>query len=95
MSGCEWDPKGERSRLHGEESHAPAVFAVRQGEWHLCAECAALPLFSKFKKRPLREGAPSRAEGETLTREEIEESLRKSVPDAQELNRKLGKVFER
>lgn len=57
---CEWHPSENRPAQTGDASHADATVSVgSDGEFHLCASCAALPRFARFKvRRPL-----SRPEG--------------------------------
>lgn len=55
MKACEYDPINERPARLGDPEHAEAVLSVGvTNNWHLCAECAALPRFRAFTKRPLR-----------------------------------------
>lgn len=65
MSLCEWDPEHSRPAqitfsnpngcLKTEEHHGcqneARISVGRDGKWHLCEMCAALPVFDKFKKR--------------------------------------------
>ena len=69
MRLCEWNPLKNEPAI---ESQGPAraedgclneaTLAVGfRGDWHLCASCAALPVFLKYRRRvPL--GAGSRPE---------------------------------
>lgn len=52
MSLCEWDPeRGEPARI-GDGCERAAVLSVgANGQFHLCAECAALPRFKRFRRR--------------------------------------------
>lgn len=71
MAECEWDPDKEEAALTTTPSHAEATVSVgKNGDWHLCASCAARPFFKKFKvRRALRRpatagpGTSSRAPG--------------------------------
>ena len=51
MSRCEWDPeRGAPARI-GEGCERAAVLGVGAGgQFHLCAECAALPRFKRFRR---------------------------------------------
>lgn len=55
MSACEYNPTDKCARFAGEPSHGEATVCVGyDGAWHLCASCAALPEFRKYRsKRPL------------------------------------------
>jgi hypothetical protein len=49
---CEWCPKEGRPAHMGDEVHGDATVSVGpNGEWHLCATCAALPAFDHFTER--------------------------------------------
>jgi hypothetical protein len=49
---CEWNPAADRPAREGEPSHGDATVSLgAEGEWHLCASCAALPVFARFKVR--------------------------------------------
>ncbi len=70
MSLCEYDPKRKQpalSVMDGGESMAgcmneATVSIGAAGMWHLCASCAELPEFARFKKRtPLKR--PVRPQG--------------------------------
>jgi hypothetical protein len=37
----------------GDIPHGVATVSLGNGEWHLCASCAALPAFERFKVRKL------------------------------------------
>jgi hypothetical protein len=48
---CEYNPT-EKRPAWDYEVHAQADFIVgANGQWRLCAECAALPEFKRFKIR--------------------------------------------
>ena len=48
---CFYYPKEKRA-AYDFEVHAVAVFIVgAKGKWRLCAECAALPEFKRYRKR--------------------------------------------
>lgn len=58
MSMCEWDPERDapaemRIDEWDERGHAPATVVVGSGRnnWHLCASCADLPRFRRFRAR--------------------------------------------
>ena len=54
MSGCEWNPATNEPAYETDEHTrtTPAVVSVgRNGDWHLCASCAALPRFKRFTSR--------------------------------------------
>jgi hypothetical protein len=54
---CEWNPKAGCPARLDDEPHGNATVSVGDGEWHLCARCAALPAFERFTVRkalPLR-----------------------------------------
>lgn len=51
---CEYNPDAKRAAYEHEQGHGEATVCVgRNGRWHLCAECAALPEFKRLKKKPL------------------------------------------
>jgi hypothetical protein len=53
---CEWNPalkKPACSPPLGGECQNMATLDLGRGRWHLCATCAALPEFKRFKQRPL------------------------------------------
>lgn len=65
MSTCEWDPERNRPAQYLPPDielgcRNQATVSIACGTWHLCASCAALPRFSKYRVRtPLAEkGAP-------------------------------------
>lgn len=48
---CEYEPTARRA-AYEDEAHADAeVIVGANGEWRLCAKCASLPEFAKFKVR--------------------------------------------
>lgn len=56
---CEYDPDAGRAAFAGEQ-HGPAEFVVgAKGEWRLCASCAALPAFKRFRVRTPITGQPT------------------------------------
>ena len=54
MEMCDWNPVTHdfalTTRKDGDCENV-AVLGLRNGEIHLCAQCAALPEFAKYKKR--------------------------------------------
>jgi hypothetical protein len=50
---CEWEPKEGRPSHEGDEPHGDATVSLDNGHWHLCASCAALPAFERFRVRKL------------------------------------------
>ena len=54
MELCDWNPVAHdfalTTREDGDCENA-AVIGLRNGEIHLCEQCAALPEFAKYKKR--------------------------------------------
>jgi hypothetical protein len=49
---CEWNPAEDRPAREGDKPHADATVSLgADGEWHVCASCAALPVFARFKVR--------------------------------------------
>lgn len=60
MSACEWSPTADRPALSTDPVHGPATINLRgyDGGIHLCADCAALPRFKRFKARPLPPRTP-------------------------------------
>jgi hypothetical protein len=48
---CEWNPSTGWPAHVGDPRHALAVYGV--GKFHLCASCAGLKRWSRFKKRLL------------------------------------------
>ncbi len=48
---CEWDPVAARPARDGDKRHADATWSLGDGEWHLCASCAALPEFARYRVR--------------------------------------------
>jgi hypothetical protein len=60
---CEWDPIRNQP---AHKAHAEATICVGRGmdNWHLCAACAALPRFKRFRKRvPLADARRKREDG--------------------------------
>lgn len=58
---CEWNPKLGSAAVYGDDgactNHAVVGLGSRRGKsWHLCAKCAALPNFSRFRVRTLLNG---------------------------------------
>ena len=55
MSACEWSPDRDAPAWSNEPPHGPATVNLHGygGGIHLCAACAALPRFKRFKARPL------------------------------------------
>lgn len=55
MSRCEFNPTtGEPSSdpANPGDCRNEAAFSVgHDGQWHVCADCAALPFFRKYRKR--------------------------------------------
>lgn len=54
VEGCEWDPAGNRPAVTGDDhnSRVGATLCVgARGDWHLCAGCASLPQFKRFRAR--------------------------------------------
>lgn len=50
--GCEWFPAEDRPARMDDVPHAVATVSVgANGAWHLCASCAALPRFKRFRVR--------------------------------------------
>lgn len=49
---CEWNPATKRPATNLDPWHSDAEFVVgHDGQWRLCAECAALRCFARLKKR--------------------------------------------
>lgn len=54
---CEYDPVRHAARYDGEGCTNPATLNVgANGKWHICASCAALPEFSKYRSRRILPG---------------------------------------
>lgn len=52
MSACEWHPAESRPATVDDPSHGEATVSVgANGQWHLCAACAALPRFARYRVR--------------------------------------------
>lgn len=55
--GCEWSPT-RNAAAYADDPHllsTPATVLVgSDGNFRLCADCAALPRFLRFKKTPIR-----------------------------------------
>lgn len=47
---CEWNPQ-ERRAAYEDEVHASAEISLGNGAWRLCATCAVLPEFKRYRKR--------------------------------------------
>lgn len=59
--GCEWNPGADRPARAGDahNSTTPAALLVgADGNWRLCALCAALPRFRRFRRRKPIEQKP-------------------------------------
>lgn len=52
---CEWNPDADRPGLTGDRYHDDAsVLVGSDGAWRLCASCAGLPRFARFRvRRPI------------------------------------------
>lgn len=51
---CEWDPEHDRPTLGEGDAHAQAEVVLGRGAWRLCASCASLPRFRRYKlRRPI------------------------------------------
>lgn len=50
-SACEWNPTEGREAYSGENHALATVLVGSNGNYRLCAECAALPRFRRFRKR--------------------------------------------
>lgn len=49
---CDWDPEKNAEAYSGEGCPNEAVLSVgSKDDWWLCEECAALPAFSRYKRR--------------------------------------------
>jgi hypothetical protein len=48
---CEWYPAEGRPATTSDPSHGDATVSLDGGEWHLCARCAELPAFARFRVR--------------------------------------------
>lgn len=58
MAKCEWDPTLNGAAADGSDTacaNDATVVVGGRGEWHLCAQCAELPPFQKFRKREFLE----------------------------------------
>lgn len=53
MTGCEWNPKAKRGHVWWSDGkpHAFARVSLKRGAWLLCAACAALPEFKRYRVR--------------------------------------------
>lgn len=52
MSECEWNPAENRAAFNDDPPHGEATLSVGvDGKWHLCASCAALPAFARYRNR--------------------------------------------
>ena len=53
MSTCEWNAEAGRPAWSHERGHAPATVNIPgyEGGIHVCAACAALPVFRRFRTR--------------------------------------------
>lgn len=53
--GCEWNPGADRAASSDSDEHyrttAAEVIVGANGQWRLCASCAALPQFKRFRVR--------------------------------------------
>lgn len=60
MTGCEWNPEAKRGLHVDERAHAFATVSVGRNyaNWHLCAACAALPEFKRYRVRKSLKGQP-------------------------------------
>lgn len=50
---CEWNPDENRLAIVGDAHNTPVAWHLTKGKENiqLCAACASLPKFAKFKKR--------------------------------------------
>lgn len=54
FDGCEWNPHKSRLSYDADEHYrtTPATVLVgANGDWRLCAACAALPKFRRYRVR--------------------------------------------
>jgi len=52
--GCEWNPEINGPAVYGDEHNASAradVLVGADGKWRLCASCAGLTTFGRFRRR--------------------------------------------
>jgi hypothetical protein len=54
---CEWNPATGTAANVDDPTHAAATISVGNGKWHLCAACADLPQFRRYKKTAMRRGS--------------------------------------
>lgn len=50
-NACEWNPEEKRESYRGENHALATVLVGSNGNYRLCANCATLPEFKKFRKR--------------------------------------------
>lgn len=48
---CEYDPATKAAAHEGDGCANRATVSIAHGMWHLCAQCAALPEFRKYRRR--------------------------------------------
>ncbi len=54
FDGCEWNPRANRPSWddeHHYETTPAEVIVGHKGDWRLCASCAALPRFNRYRVR--------------------------------------------
>ena len=51
MDSCEWNPEENRPSTEGEHEVPVEVFVGARDLWRLCASCAALPEFERYRVR--------------------------------------------
>jgi hypothetical protein len=63
MEQCEFDPVSRAAKYEGEGCPNEAVISLgHNGEWHLCASCAAMPEFHRYRVRtPIGSAAKTEA----------------------------------
>jgi len=98
IDGCEWNPSMNRAAFDTDEHHrtTPAEIIVgAEGKWRLCAECAALPRFARYRKRvPVRKVTQERIA--TMNDIELKRKLKalndEKEPLVKELNRRENAI---
>jgi hypothetical protein len=51
MERCDYSRDRKAAAFEDEGCWNEAVVSLADGHWHLCAECAALPEFKRYRKR--------------------------------------------
>lgn len=83
QEGCEWNPTEKRAVYDNEphwlNTHA-SVIVGHNGKWRLCADCAALPDFKRYRSRREINDRPRKNQQMKFTKDNIVALIKKVIP---------------